>query len=283
MPVSVDPDAAFLELFSKTSEFTPGDAKYEAYVSFNKKAVERGRAVARRLAAFIELRDRDVLDIGAGSGGLAIALAEAGCKVIALEPDPVRSEWAKARIKGHGADVHLVDGEGEELPFPDESFDVLTLDSVIEHVRDPRMVIAEASRVLRRGGIAYLVTPNKLSLFNVLRDPHYELFGVVLLPRWLGRFYVERIRRLRRGYWVYVIPTRRWLVRRFAEHGIRVEQLIPDGFEKLTMPEVPIRGSPKIRFLAKLAVRFGMVGLLQRVALAQYPAFILLARKDTMG
>jgi ubiquinone/menaquinone biosynthesis C-methylase UbiE len=131
-PVSVDPDTAFLEVFSQTSEFTPDDKKYEAYVSFNKKAVDRGRGVARRLSALMELRDCDALDIGAGSGGLAIALAEAGCNVTALEPDPVRSEWAKARIEGHAAAIHLIAAEGEELPFPSESFDLVTLDSVIE-------------------------------------------------------------------------------------------------------------------------------------------------------
>jgi hypothetical protein len=78
-----------------------------------------------------------------------------------------------------------------------------------------------------------------------------------------------------------VTPTRRWLVRRFDEHGVRVEQLLPDGFEKLSLPDVPIRGRPKTRFLARLAVHLGLARLLQRVALAQYPAFILLAHKDT--
>jgi 2-polyprenyl-3-methyl-5-hydroxy-6-metoxy-1,4-benzoquinol methylase len=281
--VAADPDAAFLKLFSETAEFTPADSKYAAYVSFNKNAVERGRAVARRLAEHIELRGCDALDIGAGSGGLSIALAEAGCRVRAIEPDPVRFQWAKTRTEGHGVEVDLSDAAGETLPFPDESFDLVTLDSVLEHVQDPLRVIEEVSRVLRPGGIAYLVTPNKLSLFNILRDPHYEMFGVVLLPRWLGKLYVERVRRVKRGYWVYVIPTKRWLVSRFARTGVRLEQLIPEGFDKLMTPGAKLRGPKAVGIIAQVALRLRMEGLLRRLALAQYPAFVLLACKDENG
>jgi 2-polyprenyl-3-methyl-5-hydroxy-6-metoxy-1,4-benzoquinol methylase len=278
--VAGDPDAAFREIFSKTAEFTPTDKKYAAYVSFNEKAVERGRSVVKRLGELIELRGCDALDIGAGSGGLSIALADAGARVRAIEPDPNRLQWAKVRIQGHGAEVDLSEASAEALPFAGESFDLVTLDSVVEHVQDPRRVVEEVSRVLRPGGTAYLVTPNKLSAFNVLRDPHYEMFGVVLLPRWLGKPYVERVRRVERGYWVYVIPTKRWLVRRFAKAGARVEQLIPDGFEKLAVPGAEIRGPRAVRVVARIAVRLRMTGLLRRLALAQYPAFVLLARKN---
>jgi 2-polyprenyl-3-methyl-5-hydroxy-6-metoxy-1,4-benzoquinol methylase len=275
-----DPDAAFLKLFSETAEFTPADSKYAAYVSFNKNAVERGRAVAERLAQHIELPGCDALDIGAGSGGLSIALAEEGCSVHAIEPDPVRLQWAKARTEGHGVNVSLSDAVGETLPFSDESFDLVTLDSVLEHVQDPLRVIEEVSRVLRPKGIAYLVTPNKWSIFNILHDPHYEMFLVVVLPHWLGKLYVERIRRVKRSYWVYVIPRKRWLVTRFARRGVRVEQLIPEGFDKLMTPGADLRGPKAVGIVAQVAHRLRMAGLLRRLALAQYPAFVLLARKD---
>ena len=52
-----------------------------------------------------------------------------------------------------------------------------------------------------------MVSPNKSSLINILRDPHYQMVGVVLDRLWLGQFYVERIRRIQRGYWVNVIPA----------------------------------------------------------------------------
>jgi ubiquinone/menaquinone biosynthesis C-methylase UbiE len=274
----MDADDRFLAVFEATAEFQPGDKKYEAYRGFNLKALDRGRRVVDRLRRTYPLDGLRALDVGCGSGGLAIALAEAGAVVDAVEPDPIRLRWAQERIVGHGAAVALIAAKAERLPYPDNTFAVVTLDSVIEHVEDPALVVKQVARVLQPGGIVYVVSPNKLSLFNILRDPHYTMFGVVLLPRWLGKLYVERVRRAARGYWVNVTPTKRWIVRRFASAGVELELLEPEGFEKLSEPAVPIRNQT-VRRIALAARRLGLAGSLRRVALAQYPAFILLGRK----
>jgi ubiquinone/menaquinone biosynthesis C-methylase UbiE len=270
-------DAEFLQLFSKTSEFTPSDKKYPSYVSFNLNAVSRGNRVVELLDEVLPVRGARVLDIGAGSGGLAIALASAGAVVSAIEPDPVRYRWAEARIHGHGVSVSLSRGAGERLAFPNESFDIVTLDSVIEHVEEPAQVVCEVARVLRPGGLVYVVSPNKSSLLNILRDPHYEMFGVVLLPRRLAKPYVERVRGVARGYWVYVTPSKRWLVRRFAAEKVDLEWLIPDGFEKLETPEL-LRHTA-LRRVTKGANVLGLTPLLRRLLLWQYATFVLLGRK----
>lgn len=274
----MDADTRFLTVFEATAEFQPGDKKYAAYRSFNLKAVDRGRRVVGRLRRERPLAGLRALDVGCGSGGLAIALAEAGAMVDAIEPDPVRFRWAQERIAGYGAKVTLTAAKAERLPYLDDTFAVVTLDSVIEHVEDPALVVKEVARVLQPGGIVYMVSPNKLSVFSILRDPHYEMFGVVLLPRWLGKLYVERVRRVERGYWVNITPTKRWLVGRFAAAGVELELLDPEGFEKLADPAVPIRNKA-VRTLALTARSLGLQGSLHRVALAQYPAFIFLGRK----
>lgn len=273
----LDADSRFLAAFEATTEFQPGDKEYAAYRSFNLRALDRGRRVVDRLRREHPLAGQRVLDIGCGSGGLAIALAEANAVVDAIEPDPIRFRWAQERIAGHGAAVTLTAAKAERLPYPDDTFAVVTLDSVIEHVEDPALVVKEVARVVRPGGIVYMVSPNKLSLFSILRDPHYMMFGVVLLPRWLGKLYVERVRRVERGYWVNVIPTKRWLVKRFASAGVELELLDPDGFEKLSDPAVPIRNQA-VRRLVLAARRLGLEGALYRIALAQYPGLILLGR-----
>jgi SAM-dependent methyltransferase len=234
--------------------------------------------VVERLRSEIPLREAKALDIGAGSGGLAIAIAKAGGSVVAIEPDSRRRRWAEARVRGHRVDVRVVDGSGEQINYPDASFDLVTLDSVIEHVDDPACVIGEVSRVLCPGGLVYLVSPNKSSLISILSDPHYEMFGVVLMPRWLGKFYVERIRRVRRGYWVNLIPTKRWLKKRFCETGLRFQQLDPEGFEKLETPRL-IR-HPIVRGCAIAANRLHLTSVLHRILLSQYPAFVVLGRKE---
>lgn len=273
----MDPDAAFLELFQQTSEFDPSDKEYPSYFGFNVKAIDRGRIVVARLASEHRLDGQRALDIGCGSGGLAIALAQAGARVDAIEPDPLRFAWAEARISGYCADVQLQSASAEQLPFPDGTFAVVTLDSVIEHVLNPAVTIREIARVLQPDGIVYIVSPNKTSLLNIVHDPHYQMFGVVLMPRWLGKFYVERIRRHERGYWVNLIPTKRWLTRQLANAGLTTKHVIPDGFEKLSNPG-EIR-HPTARRAAMLADRIGVGSILPHVARAQYPTFVLIARK----
>ncbi|MBI2940589.1 MAG: class I SAM-dependent methyltransferase [Chloroflexi bacterium] len=92
------------------------------------------------------------LDLGCGRGGYARAFAEAGARVIALDLDPEQAT-------GAGADLALVQGKAEHLPFGGGHFDVVVCASLIEHVRDQSAVLAEIVRVLRPGGWCYLSYP----------------------------------------------------------------------------------------------------------------------------
>src|SRR5581483_8341823 len=70
----------------------------------------------------------------------------------------------------------------ERLPFPEETFDVVVASDVIEHVQDAGAVVAEAARVLRRGGLLFLATPNRFSLGL---EPHVRLLSSFELRRLL--------------------------------------------------------------------------------------------------
>jgi SAM-dependent methyltransferase len=105
-------------------------------------------------------------------------------------------------------------GVAEALPFPDSSFDLVILDNVLEHVTDRPQTLREIRRVLRPDGLLYMVTPKPFSIYSLWNDPHYDLAGLVLLPRWLQIIYFEKLRGGGAGtYDVGVIPTR-WRLRR---------------------------------------------------------------------
>lgn len=91
----------------------------------------------------------------------------------------------------HGG--HL--GSIESLPFPDESFDVVVCDNVLEHLDQPARVFSEVRRVLRPGGVFLGKTPNRY---------HYMPLVARATPLWFHRF----VNRARGRASIDTFPTR---------------------------------------------------------------------------
>ena len=88
-----------------------------------------------------------VLEVGAGTGRVSLALAGIGCHVVAVEPALPMLECL--RRKAAGLNVAAVVGEGAHLPFPDASFDAVVLARVLYLMTDWRDVLSEVARVSR--------------------------------------------------------------------------------------------------------------------------------------
>ncbi len=73
-------------------------------------------------------RGKRALDIGTGDGRLALGMARWAREVVGLDPDPKAIREARANARAGGArNVSFRVGAGQELPFPDASFDVVVL------------------------------------------------------------------------------------------------------------------------------------------------------------
>ena len=96
------------------------------------------------------------LDVGAGRGISAFALARDGWDVTALEPDAsaiVGAGAIRALSEESGLPISIVETWGEQLPFDDASFDVVHCRQVLHHARDLEALSRECARVLRPGGV----------------------------------------------------------------------------------------------------------------------------------
>ena len=107
----------------------------------------------RRLAAGARGR---VLEIGAGTGAQLRWYAPRA-SVTALEPDASMRERARRRAARAAANVTVVDGRAEELPFADASFDAAVSAFALCTVADPEAALAELRRVLAPGGALLLL------------------------------------------------------------------------------------------------------------------------------
>jgi glycosyltransferase involved in cell wall biosynthesis len=99
---------------------------------------------------------RDVLEVGGGQGGLTHLLYPRA-RIVNLDFDPHYGRSPVNRRKGIG----FVCGDSTALPFPDGSFDAVTMFDLLEHVPDDRRAAAEALRVLRPGGALLVSSPNE--------------------------------------------------------------------------------------------------------------------------
>ncbi len=116
---------------------------------------------------------RRALDVGCGLGHWAACLAPflpAGCELTGVDRETRWIDEARHRSAAH---PHLrctfVTGEAERLPFADDSFDLVTCQTVLIHVREPVVVLREMLRVLRPGGLLAVAEPNNVAV-NLVRS-----------------------------------------------------------------------------------------------------------------
>jgi 2-polyprenyl-6-hydroxyphenyl methylase / 3-demethylubiquinone-9 3-methyltransferase len=100
-----------------------------------------------------------VLDIGCGAGLLANPLALAGHAVTGIDLSSSSLDIAKKGDKTKS--VSYLHAKAEELPFAPASFDAVIAMDLLEHVEKPELVIAEAARVLKPGGLFFFHTFNR--------------------------------------------------------------------------------------------------------------------------
>ncbi len=100
-----------------------------------------------------------ILDVGCGNGLFLSWMKELGWEVVGVEPD---EKAVKVAREEYGLEVYQ--GTLESIKFPDNSFDVITMSHVIEHVPDPLTLLYECKRILKPGGKLIVITPNIKSL-----------------------------------------------------------------------------------------------------------------------
>lgn len=137
-------------------------------------------------------RSCDVLDVGCGGGFASNALGSCGHRVVGL--DASAEALAVAARRDRSASVEYRRGDALALPFDDAAFDVVCAMDFLEHVEDPGRAIAEASRVLRPGGLFFFHTFNRnwLSWLVVIKavewfvkntPPNLHVLRLFLKPR----------------------------------------------------------------------------------------------------
>ncbi len=117
-----------------------------------------------------------LLDIGCGYGFFLKKMVQRGWAVEGIEVSRPGREYARKKL---GLSIHSK--PLEDMAFPKECIDVVTLFYVIEHVHDPEMVLQEVYRILKPGGMVLLRWPHSTPVVKIL-GPFAKRFDIYHTP-----------------------------------------------------------------------------------------------------
>jgi ubiquinone/menaquinone biosynthesis C-methylase UbiE len=153
------------------------------------------RIVQKRIeliTRYVKVRGSKMLDCGCGAGGYVLALLELGADASGIEYSKFKVDQFHA-LKIEPERVRA--GDIEQLDFPDNVFDWVLLNEVLEHVPNDSRALAEAFRVLKPNGVVVIFSPNRLYPFEThgidlkhpkMSLPHYTPF-IPYIPLAVGR------------------------------------------------------------------------------------------------
>jgi demethylmenaquinone methyltransferase/2-methoxy-6-polyprenyl-1,4-benzoquinol methylase len=131
-----------------------------------------------------------VLDVGVGTGDMALALLRrwAGSAIVGIDPTSEMMQLGRRKAGAEG--VHWIQGDGLRLPFPDAYFDAVTSAFLLRNVVDVPGALAEQRRVVRPGGrvVCLEMTWPRTPIFGSL----FRFYFARLLPRVTGTLSGQR-------------------------------------------------------------------------------------------
>ncbi len=136
---------------------------------------------------------KKIIDVGCGAGHLVKYLNNQGCYTVGCDPI---TQAVKMAHKINPSNK-IIQASANNLPFSEESFDLITAISLIEHLEEPdvELFFHSAYNILRPGGFIFLITPNYFSPFRLIlgkkwfgyKDPtHITFFNPLQLKNMLG-------------------------------------------------------------------------------------------------
>ena len=205
-----------------------------------------------RVMGFDQFSGQRLLEVGCGMGTDLLQFARGGAIVTGVDLTPRSIEISRRHFKLYDVPGNFLLTDGEQLPFPDGSFDVVYSNGVLHHTPNTADAIREVHRVLKPGGIAKVMLYYRHSLNywgemilhrGVLRGELLKRSPEEIMSRWVeyseqeGRPLVK----------VYSRREARSLFRDFTTVDFAIDQMTRAEFYRLS-PMIPDR---LFRFLTK--------------------------------
>jgi len=137
------------------------------------------------------LKDKNILDIGSGKGNFLIECADKGYSAVGVEINIKKIRKAFKKAESLNLKLKIIHKAIEKSEFPNNSFDFINVAEVIEHVKEPEKVLNKMSKILKKGGVAYVSAHNRFGFY----DTHFHVYFLGWMPRFLSDFYLSLLRK----------------------------------------------------------------------------------------
>ncbi len=128
-----------------------------------------GRIPSALFAIISDFSGKKVLEVGAGTGRDSFTLAERGAQVFVLDYANAAMDIVKRLNQENEPQVIPIQGDAFQLPFPDNSLDIVFHQGLLEHFRDPWEIVRENYRVLKPDGIAVIDVPQRWHIYTIVK------------------------------------------------------------------------------------------------------------------
>lgn len=201
---------------------------------------EGGKKSVSELLSLITIKGKKLLDAGSCCGEFLFEAVQAGAIGYGIEPDDLSLEISKLLFQNNNQEAQLVRGSVEELPFLENSFDLVVSIFILEHVKNTEKTIIEMMRVLKPGGTLWLRCPNYL----YPREYHYKRYYLPFFPKVIEQVYFNIVSGRQSDYFMKLKRITPGLIRKILKKN---------GYQYRDITEGKMNNK---RWLSRLLYRF---------------------------
>ena len=141
--------------------------------------VVRHEELLANMIAIAPVKGKKILEVGAGMGGDSIFLAKIGGVVTVVDFTKEALGLISHNAKKEGVKIRTVQTDARNMPFADNTFDIIFHQGLLEHFKEPQALLEEQKRVLKPGGYIVVDVPQRYTTYTIKK--HFLM--------WLGKWF----------------------------------------------------------------------------------------------